>query len=425
MSTNTSTGTAEMSAERKPSPWVVLRDPRFARLWLGGILTQLAVQTASFAMPLILFAEHRSARQAGTVGAVYAVIAVAARIPAGVWVDRWNRKRTLLTALLCHVFLLAAVGAWVQLRGASLGVMIAAACAGAIASAFYSPTQTAIIRAIVPRPLLAAAMSQYVARQYVAGLAGPALGGLLLAWHRSLAFLVPAGLLLLSTVLVSTVVIHEQLSAGRARKPFFTELGGGLRFIAARPAFCWLLVFTSALTLALSMYFFSVALHLLQVGVATSEVGVVESVSAGALIAGAVLAPWLTRRVSLAKLGFGAALLLCAGFLGTARIDNVALLSGAVVIMALPVPAADAAATAFIVTVTPGELQGRVGSTVGFVTNLFTPLAPVLVSAVLSTAGARWAVAAAAVPAIIATAAMLAPSLRASDLATAQEGAGA
>jgi MFS family permease len=161
----------------------------------------------------------------------------------------------------------------------------------------------------------------------------------------------------------------------------------GLKFVFGRPAFRCVLSFTSLLTLALSVFFFTIALYILRAGVTPSAVGAVESVSAGALIAGAIIAPALTARFSLSKLGLAAAGLLAAGFAVCALTYQVWLICAVVFAVMLPVAAADAAATGFIIAVTPGHLQGRVGSASGFLTNLMTPIAPALGGLVMAWSG--------------------------------------
>ncbi|MFC4062944.1 MFS transporter [Planomonospora corallina] len=60
-------------------------------LQLGSELTRLA-------MPLLVLALTGSPGAAGVVAGARAVAFLPVQLPAGVWVDRWDRRRTLITA---------------------------------------------------------------------------------------------------------------------------------------------------------------------------------------------------------------------------------------------------------------------------------------------------------------------------------------
>jgi hypothetical protein len=387
-------------------------------LWIAAVLIQLGVQTVAFSLPLALFVTTRNAFEASIIGGAYALTSIVSRVPAGVLVDRWNRKRTLISALALHTLLLVIIGMWVLTSGPTLLPLLIMAISAACIASVYSPTQTAMIRALVSRPQLPAAMSQYVARQYVAGLAGPALGGILIAANVGLSLLLPAALLLISLTMVLTLRPPDQNASRKERKPFFVEMSQGIRFIGARPAFRWIVIFTSTLTLAVTMFFFAIALRVVDLGIPTSAVGIIESMSAIGLIAGAAIAPWLVKHARISTLAVSAGVILAAGFLIASTTGALVALCVIIVVIVLPVPAADAAGTAYIIAVTPSEFQGRVGSTVGFVTNLFTPLAPIIVSTIVALAGTAQAVTACAVVALIAAASMTAHSVRHAHLET-------
>ncbi len=392
--------------------WSVFRQRGFARLWISAVLTQLGVQTVAFSLPLALFVVTRNAFEASIIGGAYALTSILSRVPAGVLVDRWNRKRTLISALALHCLLLVIIGMWVLVSGTTLLPLLIMAVSSACIASVYSPTQTAMIRALVSRAQLPAAMSQYVARQYVAGLAGPALGGILISVNAGVSLLLPAALMLTSVMLVLTLRPTDQNASRKERKPFFVEMSQGIRFIGSRPAFRWIVIFTSTLTLAVTMFFFAIALRVVDLGIPTSAVGVIESMSAIGLIGGAVIAPWLVKRAKISTLAISAGVILAAGFLVASTTGALIALCVIVVVIVLPVPAADAAGTAYIIAVTPSEFQGRVGSTVGFVTNLFTPLAPIIVSTIVALAGTAEAVIACSIVALIAAASMTAHSVR-------------
>jgi MFS family permease len=66
-------------------------------LWLGSAVSQLGSELTRLAMPLLVLARTGSPGWAGIVVGAGVAASVLARIPAGVWVDWWDRRRTLIT----------------------------------------------------------------------------------------------------------------------------------------------------------------------------------------------------------------------------------------------------------------------------------------------------------------------------------------
>src|SRR3954470_4880589 len=73
------------------------RNRDFLALWGGQIVSSLGSRTSATALPLLVLAVTGSPADAGLVGAAGAVPYLIS-LPAGTWVDRWNRRRILLVS---------------------------------------------------------------------------------------------------------------------------------------------------------------------------------------------------------------------------------------------------------------------------------------------------------------------------------------
>ncbi|MET8866011.1 MFS transporter [Nonomuraea sp. NPDC004580] len=74
------------------------KNVRFQLLWIGGAVSQLGTELSRLATPLLVLALTGSPGLAGVVAGARTAAFLAVQIPAGVWIDRWDRRRTLVTA---------------------------------------------------------------------------------------------------------------------------------------------------------------------------------------------------------------------------------------------------------------------------------------------------------------------------------------
>jgi MFS family permease len=192
------------------NPWK-LRD--FRLLWVGRVSAVLGVQIQSSAL---LWQVYEIARRdhpvteaslyLGLVGLCQFLPMMALTLPAGALADRRDRKQTVVRAValqcLCALAFLA-----LSLHGAPplVGLLGIASVFGA-ARAFLAPASQAFLPMVVGRAALPSAIaSQSIAFQ-TGAIAGPALGGLVVA--RSVPFAYGVSLVLLGMGIVSLLTIR-------------------------------------------------------------------------------------------------------------------------------------------------------------------------------------------------------------------------
>ncbi|GAT70185.1 MFS transporter [Planomonospora sphaerica] len=176
------------------------RNVRFQLLWLGSAVSQLGSELTRLAMPLLVLALTGSPGLAGVVAGARTVAFVLVQLPAGVWVDRWDRRRTLITAQGCQAVVSALLAALILTGRAQAWHFVALAVLDGLCAAFIGPVQDTAIRGIVPPGQLHTAYAQEEARTHAAGLIGPPLGGLLYGLGRAVPFVVDAVTFLAATL---------------------------------------------------------------------------------------------------------------------------------------------------------------------------------------------------------------------------------
>lgn len=96
--------------------------------------------------------------------------------------DRFGPRRVMITCDALMLTVTLGMAAWFALRGPSVGSLLVIGCALGIASAFYMPASGVFPRLFVDDTQLARVMATTSTGLQLARIAGPAVGGILLAW---------------------------------------------------------------------------------------------------------------------------------------------------------------------------------------------------------------------------------------------------
>ena len=162
------------------SSWAALRHPIFRSLWITSAISSICVAAHNNAATFLM-------NTLGCPSFLISLISIAAAlpfflftIPASFLADRVNRKK-----LLCAINLWLAAGAfglavfgWLKVLSPCL-ILLCVFVIGA-GFAFNAPVSTAIVTQLVPKAALASVVTLNGLQFNISGIAGPALGGLLI-----------------------------------------------------------------------------------------------------------------------------------------------------------------------------------------------------------------------------------------------------
>ena len=158
----------------------VLRRRDFGLLWFAGLISISGDRVLHAALPYFVY--ERTGSTVATAGMIVASLAPGALLSsvAGVFVDRWDRKRVLVVSNLLQaavVALLLAVphGGW-------LWVVYAVAVAQSVVSSFSHPAEAALLPTLVDDADLVPANALNALNNRLGRLIGAPLGGALLAY---------------------------------------------------------------------------------------------------------------------------------------------------------------------------------------------------------------------------------------------------
>jgi MFS family permease len=381
MHRTTQDGPLAQTRQKKPG---LLINRNYALLWLGQTVSFFGDMI--FNTTLVVWIGLRLA--AGQTWAPLAVsgVLVAAAAPvlligplAGVFVDRWDKRRTMIAMNVLQAILLAALPIVMglvplpvlDLLGIGslsleerLGVIYAAVFLVNACAQFSNPASFALIGDLVPQAQQARAMGVFQVSSGLALLVGPAVAPpLFLAFGPAWALLIDA--LSFVVALVALLAMRAPQSARSVRSGerghFLGELASGIRFTFTHRVVATLLVAAVIAMLgfgalnALDVFFVTQNLH------ASAQIYglTAASVGLGALL-GAALAGAFSERIGLARtfwlslIGIGIAMVVWSRMTDFTPALGVLLFAG-IFQSGLNVPSGP-----LILRVTPKELVGRV-----------------------------------------------------------------
>jgi len=375
------------------------RNHDFLLLWTGQTVSQLGSSMSFFVFPFVGYHLTHSTTRAALAGSAFALGGLVMRLPAGVLVDRWSRRRTMILSNLGGGLLYGSMALAGALGVLTMTQVVLVALATGVIGCFFVPAENAALRDVVEPEQLPTALSQNQARLHVATLIGPPLGGALFALRSWAPFLVDGVSYLISSAALTRLRAPLASPAGVEGEGLRGVLRGtreGLAFIRGQGFMRAILVWACIVNFSVNMLFLIVNLKLLRAGVHTSLIGLIDTFGAVSGLLGSLAAPTVVRRVPTGRLTIVTALVLTVAVLPIAFTDNPLVVGGLLAMALFLNPASNASLGAYRTAITPDHLQGRSSAAMQFAVSLLTPLTGVVGGAMLAGFGGRTAILAAA-----------------------------
>ena len=200
--------------------FAVLRRRDFALLWFSGLVSIAGDWVLFTALPFYVYVRTGSTVATAGMTAAELAPAIVLSSPAGVFVDRWNRKHVLVVSALVQAVTVLAL---LLIRDDGfLWVVFVVAVAQSAVSSFSMPAESALLPSLVPGELLVQANAMNTLNNRLGRLIGVPVGGALLAWvGLDVVVLLDAVSFLLAAALVAPIVVPRA-----ARPPVKTESVG-------------------------------------------------------------------------------------------------------------------------------------------------------------------------------------------------------
>lgn len=163
--------------ERRAGMLRVLARRDFALLWAAGLISNLGSWATFVAIPVFVFQQTGSALAATAVFTVTVVPMLLTSV-AGIFVDRWDRRRILITTNLLQAVITAPL---LLMPEGQLWIVYASMFGLALVGNFSSPAENALLPTLAGRDQLPYANALNALNDNIGRIAGPAVGAAVLA----------------------------------------------------------------------------------------------------------------------------------------------------------------------------------------------------------------------------------------------------
>ena len=375
-----------MSVSTRTADQPLTRNRDFVIVWAAGAVSELGTSMSQLVFPLVGYAITHSVVEAGLATTGLIVGSVALRLPAGALVDRFARSRVLIVTNAAAALVYASLAIALLTRHLSLAHLVLAGFVSGVVDAFDAPATSATVRTIVPTPQLPVAYTRLEAGERAARLIGPPVGGALYSLARGVPFLVDA-VSYAATGLAVTRLRTPLPAPARRAQSMRADVAEGLRFVWDHVGVRCMMIWGGLINFAGGFTFIAVTLRLIQRGTPPAAIGLVETAAAIAGLVGALFAPMIIRRVPTGWLTIALTWTIALLMVPQAWSTNVVVVGALLSLGTFLVPANNAGISAYMVSVVPDQLQGRVNSAAGFIAGGLAPLGPLLAGVALAAVG--------------------------------------
>jgi MFS family permease len=208
----------------------------FWKFWAGQTISNLGSSFTMFALPLLVFKLTGSALNLAATTAAYFIPYLLFGLVIGAWVDRLDRKRTMILVDLGRAVVLASIPVFSYAGILSVWWIYAMTFLQACCTIAFDAGEFAAVPSLVPKNALVAANGRIMASYQGASVAGPLLAGLLVALVRvEDVLLVDAASFVVSAVSLALVRRSFNPAEPPERKHILRDVGEGLRYVLGHP----------------------------------------------------------------------------------------------------------------------------------------------------------------------------------------------
>jgi len=209
-------------------PYAAFRIPQYRLFIAGSLLLQIGKAGQGLAIGWEVYQRTNQPLALGLTGLAQAVPMFLFTLPAGYLADIFDRRRLMIASLggACLMSLaLAALSAWSGPIHLVYGVLFL----DATCQRLGGPARVALLPLLVPRDTFESAVKWRSSLSQIAGMLGPMVGGFVLAWNVTVAYLMAAG----ASVLFILFLLKIEAPRGQPRPlgRMLSQVGEGIQFV--------------------------------------------------------------------------------------------------------------------------------------------------------------------------------------------------
>jgi MFS family permease len=349
------------------APPPLARNRDFLLLTLAGVVSSIGGRVSQLALPILALALTNSPAIAGLLAAAQQLPYLLFSLPAGVWVDRADRKRVLVVCDFIRFGLLLSVPIAYTFGLLTVAQLFVVVFLQGVCTVLFAVAELAALPSVVARAQLAPARAVNQGVESAAEVLGPGLGGLVIGLGgggvagATWAYLVNG----LSYLISGTALLDVRRKLQADKRPLAGSLRAALReglaFIRRNRLLRFLILLTASVNfMQAPLYLLTVIIAQDRLDLSAPQLGLVFGIAGGAAVLGAALAPAIYARLPLRAILIGSIVVWIGALVVLAPANSVAALIVAWVLIHLCWPAYDVAVVTERLAATPDALHGRV-----------------------------------------------------------------
>ncbi len=212
----------------KHDAYAALRIPAYRRLLIGSQITNIGTSAQGLAIGWQVYSRTNDPLALGLVGLVQAIPMLLFTLPAGYLADIFDRRKLLILSMVIAGAASVGLAAFSYFHG-PIWVMYALLFLDSCALRLGWPAGAALLPLLVPRDKFENAVKWRMSLSQISGMAGPALGGFIIAWSIPAAYLIAAGSMVLNMFLISSIAVPATARIAPGR--MLHQVAEGVRFV--------------------------------------------------------------------------------------------------------------------------------------------------------------------------------------------------
>jgi MFS family permease len=225
--------TAASASAAQPSTFSVFRNRNFSLLWTGQLVSTAGSALTSLTAGILVYRVTGSAMSVGLMMMATTLPTLLLGLIAGVFVDRFDRRRVMMTADLLRAMLVFLIPLLIPSTLAWLYIMVALSSA---VNQFFDPAQSSLLPELASDEELAAANSMMTISTIGAEAIGFSLAGLISSMSIEWAFYINSATFLFSALCIFLIrVTSNKVEGQTSATAVVHNLKGGFKLIGRTP----------------------------------------------------------------------------------------------------------------------------------------------------------------------------------------------
>jgi predicted MFS family arabinose efflux permease len=411
-----------VGAAKREKPASLRRNRDYLLLWGGQMASAVGSQVSQLAFPLLILAVTGSPAQAGLLGAMRGLAYVLFGLPAGAYVDRWDRKRVMIISDTVRALALGSIPLALAFGRLTLMQLYLVTFLEGTFFIFFGLAESALLPRLARKEQLPAAVAANEFTYSFSSLVGPSIGGALYGLGRALPFVTDAISYVVSVIGVLFMKVDGKAEgavasadphSAPAKRGLRGEITEGVHWLWHQPVVRFLCTVNGGVNLLYGGWTLLLISLAQRQGASAFAIGLIFATGGVGTLIGSALAAPIQKRFTVGQIIVWIAWIFAITWPPYAWAPNIVWIGIVNAIGFLFVPIYVTTHYSYRLVLIPDALQGRVNSVFRLVTFGSGMLGFALMGALLQWIGPVWTVYISSIPAFaLAVATMLNPQVR-------------